>query len=103
MPRYVVDGTGASISARIRAYLSQHHLALVALFLVLSGGTAYALSGSNTVFSDDIVNGEVKSIDVQDNGVATADVRDDSLTGGGLAAADLRPGSVGPARSPTAR
>jgi hypothetical protein len=59
--------------------------ATLALFLVLSGGTAVALSGSNTVFSDDIVDNEVK----------TADVRNDTLTGGGLAAADLRPNAVG--------
>jgi hypothetical protein len=43
------------------------------------------LSGSNTVFTDDIVN----------NAVWSKDVRDDALTGGGLAAADLRPNSVG--------
>ena len=55
------------------------------LFLVLGGGTAVALSGSNTVFSDDIVDNQVKS----------ADVRDDTLSGGGLAPADLRAGSVG--------
>jgi hypothetical protein len=59
-------------------------IALIALFVSL-GGTAAALSGSNTVFSDDIV----------DNQVYSADVRNDTLTGGGLAAPDLRPGSVG--------
>jgi hypothetical protein len=32
----------------------------LALFLVLTGGTAIALDGHNTVFSDDIVNGKVK-------------------------------------------
>jgi hypothetical protein len=36
----------------------------VALFLALGGGTAVALNGANTVFSDDIVNGEVKSPDL---------------------------------------
>jgi hypothetical protein len=59
-------------------------LALIALFVSL-GGTAAALSGSNTVFSDDIV----------DNQVFSADVRNDTLAGGGLGAADLGPGSVG--------
>jgi hypothetical protein len=42
------------------------------------------LTGSNTVFSDDIVDNQVKGVDV----------RDDTLTGGGLTAADLRAGSV---------
>jgi hypothetical protein len=60
-------------------------MATIAVFLVLSGGTAVALSGSNTVFSDDIVDNEVRS----------ADVRNDTLAGGGLAAADLQASSVG--------
>jgi len=59
-------------------------IALIALFVSL-GGTAAALSGSNTVFSDDIV----------DNQVFSADVRNDTLAGGGLGAADLKPSSVG--------
>src|SRR2546423_4471739 len=60
-------------------------ISTLCLFLVLGGGTAVALSGSNTVFSDDIV----------DNQVYSADVRNDNLSGGGLGAADLRAGSVG--------
>ena len=50
--------------------------------MALQTGGAYA---ANTVFSSDIV----------DNEVYPADVRNDSLAGGGLTAADLRPGSVG--------
>jgi hypothetical protein len=60
-------------------------MSTLAVFLAL-GGTAAALSGSNTVFSDDIVNDQVRS----------ADVRDDTLAAGGLTAPDLRAGSVGP-------
>jgi len=59
-------------------------IALIALFVSL-GGTAAALSGSNTVFTDDITDNEVR----------TADVRNDTLSGGGLAAVDLKPSSVG--------
>jgi hypothetical protein len=59
-------------------------IALIALFVSL-GGTAAALNGSNTVFSDDIT----------DNQVYSADVRNDALSGGGLAAVDLRANSVG--------
>jgi hypothetical protein len=71
--------------SRIRSRLTYANVvASLALFLVLSGGTAVALTGSNTVFSDDIV----------DNQVGTADVRNDTLAGGGLTAADLAPGSV---------
>ncbi len=63
-------------------------VALISLFVAL-GGTAVALDGSNTVFSDDITNDQVYS----------ADVRNDTLTGGGLSAADLRTGSVGPSEA----
>jgi hypothetical protein len=71
---------------RIRPHLTFANVASsIALFVALGGGTAVALNGSNTVFSDDIV----------DNAVRTADVRDDNLAGGGLAASDLRAGSVG--------
>ena len=40
-------------------------VAIAALFVALGGG-AYALSGHDTVFSDDIVNGEVRDADVAD-------------------------------------
>ena len=71
----------------LRSHLTYANvISTLCLFLVLGGGSAVALSGTNTVFSDDIVDNEVK----------TADVRNDTLTGGGLAAADLKPSSVGP-------
>jgi hypothetical protein len=67
---------------RIRSHLTYANvMATIAVFLVVSGGTAVALSGSNTVFTDDIAN----------------DTRPASggNPAGGLAAADLRPNSVG--------
>src|SRR6266542_895802 len=51
------------------------------LFLILGGGTAVALSGHNTVFSDDIVNGQVKKPDVASNAVNGAKVADNSIKG----------------------
>ncbi|HKH14785.1 MAG TPA: hypothetical protein VKA47_09040 [Solirubrobacterales bacterium] len=70
---------------RIRSHLTYANvMATIAVFLVLSGGTAVALTGTNTVFTDDIVNDQVKS----------ADVRNDDLAKGGLGALDLRAGSV---------
>jgi|SRR3954447_17898765 hypothetical protein len=72
--------------SRIRSRLTYANVvATLSLFLVLSGGTAVALTGSNTVFSDDIVDNQVKA----------GDVRNDTLAGGGLTAPDLGPGSVG--------
>ncbi len=68
----------------------------VALFLVLTGGVAYA---ADTIFSSDIVDGEVKAEDIATaavrtqelgtNQIRSADVRDDSLAGGGLTGADI--------------
>ena len=66
----------------IRRHLTYANvMATIAVFLVLTGGTAVALSGSNTVFTDDIANDTVPA-----SGGNPA---------GGLVAADLRPSSVG--------
>jgi hypothetical protein len=66
-------------------------MATIAVFGVLGGGAAYA---ANTIGSSDIINGQVKSVDIGTNQVESADVRDDTLSGGGLGAADLGPHSV---------
>jgi hypothetical protein len=89
------------MTSKFFAHLGQQWAGALALFLVLAGGVAY---GANTVFSADIVNGEVKNPDLASNSVTTlkiansqvrsADVRDDTSSGGGLAAADLSPESV---------
>src|ERR1051325_3546695 len=69
------------MAARIRNHIRANVLGFLAFFLVLSTGSALALNGSNTVFSDDIVNGEVKTPDLGANAVNTAKVTDNSLTG----------------------
>ena len=67
---------------RIRQHLTFANVAsAIALFVALGGGTAVALSGSNTVFTDDIAN---------DTQPASG-----GNPAGGLVAADLRPNSVG--------
>jgi hypothetical protein len=72
--------TDANLVARLLAGLREW-AGVVALFLVLTGGVAYA---ANTVFSSDIVNGEVKSVDIGDNQVQGVDVKDKSLSGADL-------------------
>jgi hypothetical protein len=70
---------------QVTQFMRSHLLASVALFVAL-GGSAYA---ANTVASEDIVDGSVASVDVQDEGLtgidirglAGADVDDNSLTG----------------------
>jgi hypothetical protein len=79
----------------IREHLRSNVVGYVALFCFAMSGTAVALDGRDTVFSDDIVDGQVRTNDISDsNGVRSADVRDDVLAGGGLTAADLGPNSV---------
>jgi hypothetical protein len=60
----------------------------IALMLTLSGGTAYALDGQNTVFTDDVVNGDIRSADIADDSTAFAikgvDVANNTLTGGDI-------------------
>jgi len=67
----------------IRSHLTYANvMATLAVFLVLSGGTAVALSGSNTVQSDDLGPGaQVKAADVADGAVGSAGVANESLTG----------------------
>jgi hypothetical protein len=65
--------------SRLFSFLRNQHIGLIALFLVLGGGTAYALDGSNTVFSDDIVNGEVKTADIGASEVQSSDIANDQV------------------------
>ena len=59
--------------SRIRARLTYANVvATLSLFLVLSGGTAIALKGSNSVFSNDIAHNQVKSVDVRKDTLAVA-------------------------------
>jgi hypothetical protein len=68
---------------RLRSRLTYANvMASIAAFLVLSGGTAAALSGSNTVQSDDLGPGsQVTAPDVAANAVNGSDIVDNSLTG----------------------
>jgi hypothetical protein len=100
-----------SIRSRLIALVRGQWAGLLALFLVVAGGTAYA---ANTIGSSDIIDDQVFSADVRDDslaggGLARADLRagavgtsevlNDTATGGGLSALDLRSGSVGPAEA----
>jgi hypothetical protein len=81
--------------SRIRAHLTYANvIATIALFLILSGGTAVALDGSNTVFTDDIVNGEVKSEDIGGAEVQTGDLGPDAVTTGKISNGDVRSADV---------
>jgi hypothetical protein len=81
----------------IRDHIRSNVVGYVAIFLFAAGGTAYAThpGGLDTISSDDIINGAVKSADVGNDSLESQDVRDETSPGGGLQSQDLRPGSVG--------
>jgi hypothetical protein len=68
---------------RIRDHLTYANVMVTLLaFIVLTGGTAVALGGSNTVQSDDLGPGaQVKKPDIAADAVGTNKVINDSLTG----------------------
>lgn len=59
----------------------------IALFLVLTGGVAYAAS---TIGSADVIDNSLQSVDLKNNDVRGADIRD-----GGITDRDLAPQSIG--------
>ena len=68
---------------RLRSQLTYANvMATIAVFLVLGGGSAVALNGTNTVQSDDLGPGaQVKAPDVAAGAVGSAAVTNESLTG----------------------
>jgi formylglycine-generating enzyme required for sulfatase activity len=86
------------VPGRISAHIRSNVVNYVALFLALSG-TAYALDGSDTVFSDDIVDGEVKAEDIRGANVTAVDlgtgaVTADKLDRGAVSTGKLADGAV---------
>jgi hypothetical protein len=78
--------------AKLFAHLRRQWMGALALFLVLTGGTAWAVdewTGAN------IQDGTLGSADYRNNDIRRIDIRNDTAVGGGLAAADLAPGSAG--------
>jgi hypothetical protein len=75
----------------VRSHLSYANVvSTLCLFLLLSGGTAVALSGTDTVQSDDLGPGsQVKAPDVAANAVNGTDVVDNSLTGSDISESTL--------------
>jgi len=78
---------------RLRSHLKfANVVSLIALFVALGGS---AVASHESIFSTDIVDGQVKSADIGDDQVRSIDIRNDAAPGGGLAAPDLGPNSVG--------
>jgi hypothetical protein len=58
-----------------------HILGYTALTVILTSGAAQSLSGSNTVFTDDIVDNHVTNADLGSNSVTSNKVASNTLTG----------------------
>ena len=76
-----------SIRSRLSAVVRGQWAGLLALFLVIAGGSAYA---ANTVGSSDVINESLLSADLKNNqAVKSADVANEDLTGADINEATL--------------
>lgn len=76
-----------------------HLLGYTALTIILTAGAAQSLAGSNTVFSDDIVNGTITHADIKANSLGGSRLLDNAVTGrkilnGTVMGADIGDNSV---------
>lgn len=78
-----------SLTNTVRS-VTRHWAGMLALFLVLTTGSAVALSGKNTVSSQDIAKGAVKRSDIAKNAVNSGSIGDGQVT-----LADIGTGAVG--------
>jgi hypothetical protein len=74
---------------RLRPRSIYDAFAVLALFVALGGTSALALSGSNTVFSDDIANDNFNSPTEGQGGLVASDLRAGSVTGSEVADGSL--------------
>lgn len=91
------------MSRRIGSHVRNQWAGLLALFLVMTGGVAYAvdgpLAGTNTVGSEDIIPGEVQRVDIaaaaiNGNRIQDATIRDDDLAPGSISGAKIDDNSL---------
>ena len=78
--------------SKFLAHVRRQWMGALALFLVLTGGTAWAVdewTGAN------IQDGTLTSADYRNNDIRSVDVRNATAGGGGLTGADLAPHSAG--------
>ena len=89
------------MSERIRHHLRANVVGFVALFFALTG-SAVALDGSDTVFSDDIVNGQVKTVDLSAGAVAQPNLAVNSVNGNKIIDGQVGVADIGSAAVATA-
>jgi hypothetical protein len=76
--------------SKLRPHSAYDVMAALALFLVVTGGTAFAVVSANQVNSASIIDHEVKKPDLASNSVVTVKVQD-----GSLLRQDFKPGELG--------
>jgi hypothetical protein len=72
---------------RIGAHVRQQWMGALALFLVLSGGVAYA---GATITGADVQDGSLTTADYKNNDIRSGDVRNDTASGSGLSGLDIQ-------------
>jgi hypothetical protein len=90
---------------RFRNHIRSNVVGYIAIFLFAMSGTALALDGTNTVFTDDITNGEVKgvdigtgevgSVDITNSAIVAADLADDAVNTNKIADGAVRSSDIG--------
>jgi hypothetical protein len=97
-------GKGTGIARKLRERLTfANVISVVALFVALGGTSAYALEGSNTVFTDDIVDQQVKTADIDAAAVTNGKIASDAvnsakIASGGVTTTDLADAAVAQAK-----
>lgn len=87
------------MSSRVRSHIRSNVVGYIALFAFAMSGSAAALSGTNTVDSGDIINGQVKTPDLASAAVGNQKLKPDAVSSanvldGTLQNADLGDNSV---------
>lgn len=81
--------------SRIRPHLTYANVMTSVLLFIVLGGSAYALEGRNSVRSDDIKNGEVRTGDLHRSAVTGSKIKDDSLDPGDIDSTIAQPHGSG--------
>ena len=79
----------ATVFAAMKRRALPHVLAYIGLTVILTAGAAQSLSGSNTVFSDDIASGQVRGSDLAADSVSGSKIYPNSITGSDVNEASL--------------
>jgi hypothetical protein len=85
------------MQSTLRAYVRRHHVALLALFVALTGTATAAVDlGRNSVRSKHIGPGQVKRSDIASNAIDTGKVANGGLIAADFASGQLPRGEPGP-------